>query len=74
MQLSHYLMAIFAGRFIRFTLLGLLTIKFGPDVLRIVTLAVRKHLALVGLIAAVGLLAWFVKQRAAARAKSTVLG
>jgi len=74
MQLSHYLMAIFAGRFIRFTLLGLLTIKFGPDVLRIVTLAVRRHLALVGLIAAVGLLAWFVKQRAAARAKSTVLG
>jgi len=35
---------------------------------------VRRHLALVGLIAAVGLLAWFVKQRAAARAKSTVLG
>jgi len=31
MRFSHFLAAIFAGRFVRFLLLALLTIKFGPQ-------------------------------------------
>src|SRR6202011_6317868 len=35
MNFGHFLLAIFAGRFIRFLILALLTIKFGPQVVSI---------------------------------------
>ena len=35
MQFTHFLGAIFAGRFVRFLLLSLLTIKFGPQIVEL---------------------------------------
>jgi membrane protein YqaA with SNARE-associated domain len=43
MQLSHFLLAIFAGRFVRFTILSILTLVFGPDIVRIFGSVVREH-------------------------------
>ena len=35
MKLSQFLLAIFAGRFVRFLMLSILTLMFGPDFVRI---------------------------------------
>ena len=35
MQFSHFLLAIFAGRFVRFLVLSILTLVFGPQFVRI---------------------------------------
>jgi membrane protein YqaA with SNARE-associated domain len=37
MRLTHFLAAVFAGRFVRFLVLALLTIKFGPKFVQFVT-------------------------------------
>jgi len=60
MHFSHFLAAIFAGRFIRFLLLALLTIKFGPQFVQFTGQFFKQHfhwiLGTVGL----GLLIWLV--------------
>jgi membrane protein YqaA with SNARE-associated domain len=67
MQFSHFLLAIFAGRFLRFLLLAILTIKFGPDMVHIMGSLFRTHWQLVlgavlaGL--AIWLCIWMVKKR-----------
>jgi len=45
MKLTHFLLAIFAGRFVRFLVLALLTIKFGPQMVSITGHLVHQHLA-----------------------------
>ena len=35
MNFGHFLLAIFLGRFVRFLILSLLTLKFGPDVVHL---------------------------------------
>lgn len=45
MNFAHFELAIFAGRFVRFTILALLTIKFGPRVVSIMGTLVHEHLA-----------------------------
>lgn len=63
MKFEHFLVAIFAGRFVRFTLLALLTLKFGPEVVSITAMLVHKHLTALALavIAALGI--WVVIRR-----------
>lgn len=64
MQLSHFLAAIFAGRFLRFLLLSILTIKFGPDMVHIVGVVFRTHWQwALGAVAA-GLAIWLVLRAA----------
>ena len=43
MGFGRFLLAIFSGRMVRFVLLGLLTIKFGPDVVRLSATLFRQH-------------------------------
>ena len=45
MNFWHFELAIFAGRFVRFLILSLLTIKFGPQVVSIMSHLVHEHLA-----------------------------
>jgi membrane protein YqaA with SNARE-associated domain len=53
MRFIHFLAAIFAGRFVRFFILAILTIKFGPQVIQLTGDLFRHHywwvLAAVGL-------------------------
>jgi membrane protein YqaA with SNARE-associated domain len=55
MKFRHYLLAIFSGRVVRFLLLGLLTLRYGPNVVHVLGGLVRQHfywaLAIVGALA-----------------------
>jgi membrane protein YqaA with SNARE-associated domain len=69
MNFVHFELAIFAGRFARFLLLGLLTIKFGPQVVSIMSMLVRQHLAALLGAVAVALAGYLLlRQRRRARA------
>jgi len=60
MQFSHFLLAIFAGRFVRFLTLSILTLLFGPQFVHISGAIFREHWALVLAGVAVGLIIWLV--------------
>jgi membrane protein YqaA with SNARE-associated domain len=60
MGFGRFLLAIFSGRMVRFLLLGLLTIKFGPDVVHVFGALVREHVYLVMLVGAAGIVAWLM--------------
>lgn len=64
MQFSHFLLAIFAGRFVRFLALAILTLIFGPEFVRISGTMFREHLHWVLAAVAVGLAIWLVVLRA----------
>jgi membrane protein YqaA with SNARE-associated domain len=61
MGFFRFLLAIFAGRMVRFLVLSLLTLKFGPDAVRIIGALFREHLYLVMLVAAAGTVAWIIR-------------
>jgi membrane protein YqaA with SNARE-associated domain len=63
MNFWHFLGAIFAGRFIRFLILGILTIKFGPQVVSFTGRLFSQHLSWVLGAVGVGLLVWLVVRR-----------
>jgi membrane protein YqaA with SNARE-associated domain len=61
MNFWHFLLAIFVGRLVRFLILSLLVLKFGPQIVALTSAAVAKHwpeLALAVLVIGV-LFAWF---------------
>ena len=60
MQFSHFLLAIFAGRFVRFLTLSILTLLFGPQFVQISGTIFREHWALALAGVAVGLAIWLV--------------
>ena len=60
MQFTHFLLAIFAGRFVRFLVLATLTLKFGPQFVRVFGNLFREHWALVLVAIGVGLAAWLI--------------
>lgn len=60
MQFSHFLMAIFAGRFVRFLVLAILTLQFGPQFVRIFGNIFREHWPWVLAAAGLGLAIWLV--------------
>jgi len=63
MGFVRFLLAIFSGRMVRFLLLGILTIKFGPDVVHLSGALFQQHYFwFLGAIAA-GLVAWLVMRR-----------
>ena len=59
MNFWHFLAAIFAGRFVRFLILGLLVLRFGPGAVAITAALAQKHLLalLLAIVAGIGL--WF---------------
>jgi membrane protein YqaA with SNARE-associated domain len=67
MRFRDFLAAIFAGRFVRFLILSLLTLWFGPQIVDLIALVARRHLAaLLGVIAG-GLLVWLMMRRSKKR-------
>lgn len=60
MNFWHFLLAIFVGRLVRFLILSLLVLKFGPQVVALTSAAVAKYWPVLGVAvtAIAGLLAW----------------
>jgi membrane protein YqaA with SNARE-associated domain len=63
MSFARFLLAIFSGRMVRFLVLGLLTIRFGPDVVHLLGTVFRQHYYLILEVIIVGLVVWFVMRR-----------
>jgi len=70
MRFRDFLAAIFAGRFVRFLALSLLTLWFGPQIVGLMGTVVRQHfwwvLGAVALGMLIWLLAWWSKKRRSA--------
>jgi membrane protein YqaA with SNARE-associated domain len=71
MGFLRFLVAIFSGRLVRFLLLGLLTVKFGPNVVRVVGGLFRQHLYIVMLVAAAGVVAWLMHRKSEGRTRKS---
>ena len=63
MGFARFLLAIFSGRMVRFLVLGLLTIKFGPDVVHLFGTVFEQHYYLLLEAILVGLVIWLVIRR-----------
>ncbi|HEX4426510.1 MAG TPA: VTT domain-containing protein [Terriglobales bacterium] len=63
MRFSHYLLAIFSGRFLRFLILGLLTLKYGPNVVHVLGELVRRHFYWVLIVIAAGIGVWLLVRK-----------
>lgn len=64
MNIGHFLLAIFLGRFVRFLILAVLTMKYGQGVVEVVAHLFKTHLHLtLGVLSAAILVAWLVWQR-----------
>lgn len=63
MRFTHFLVAIFLGRFVRFTAVSLLTLWFGPQIVSVAGALFRQHFYWVVAVAAVGLLIWLLIRR-----------
>jgi membrane protein YqaA with SNARE-associated domain len=72
MNFAHFLLAIFAGRFVRFFLLGVLTIEFGPEFVNVGGRVLAQDWEwLLGAVG-VGLAIWLVRRRRRAQVVSKV--
>lgn len=60
MRFINFLAAIFAGRFVRFLILGVLTLKFGPEVVHLTAELFRHHLLWVLAVVAAGVAVWIL--------------
>jgi membrane protein DedA with SNARE-associated domain len=61
MNFGHFLAAIFFGRLIRFSLVSLIVIRYGPEILGLVGGVVHNHLRyLIAVVAVVILISWWV--------------
>ena len=69
MRFTHFLAAIFAGRFVRFFVLSLLTLWLGPQVVQLTTGLFRRHFFWVLAALVAGLLLWLWARRGRAPAK-----
>lgn len=67
MRFRDFLAAIFAGRFVRFLVLSLLTLWFGQQIVGIIGALVRRHLSLLLAAIAGGLLVWLLMRRSRRR-------
>jgi membrane protein YqaA with SNARE-associated domain len=74
MQIGHFLLAIFSGRFVRFFVLSMLTLRFGPQFVQISGDLFRKHFTWVLAAVAIGLAAWLVVRRMKAKSKAPAAG
>jgi membrane protein YqaA with SNARE-associated domain len=71
MRFTHFLIAIFSGRFVRFLVLSLLTLWFGPQIVQLAGALFKEHFYSVVLaILIAGLSFWFLRRRRKARSES----
>src|SRR2546427_9030138 len=64
MSIGHFLLAIFLGRTVRFLILGILVLKFGPGVVHTLRIFFTEHFYWVLIAIAVVLMAWLIIRRA----------
>ncbi len=61
MRFTHFLAAIFLGRFVRFSVLSVLVLWFGPQIVQLLGSLFKQHLyPALGVVAAVAVLFWLV--------------
>jgi len=70
MGFLRFLLAVFSGRMVRFLVLSLLTLKFGPDVVRLSGVFFREHYYVAIALAVAALVAWLMHRRAAKAAEA----
>jgi membrane protein YqaA with SNARE-associated domain len=63
MSIGHFLLAIFLGRTVRFLVLGILVVKFGPGIVHTLRIFFSHHFHWLLIAIAVGLAAWLVVRR-----------
>jgi membrane protein YqaA with SNARE-associated domain len=63
MSFGRFLLAIFSGRVVRFLMLGLLTVKFGPDVVHLMGTVFQQHYYLILEAILAGLVIWLALRR-----------
>ncbi|MGA2251044.1 YqaA family protein [Terracidiphilus sp.] len=66
MRMPLYMLAIFVGRIVRWGLLSVLVIKFGPDAVNIVAHHGKLVAAVLALLIVVGVIVWWMKRERAA--------
>jgi membrane protein YqaA with SNARE-associated domain len=72
MSISHFVLAIFLGRMVRFFILAILVMKFGPGALNAVRVFFSHHFHWLLLIIAAATLTWWILRRKSRRsARST---
>jgi membrane protein YqaA with SNARE-associated domain len=60
MSITHFLLAIFAGRMVRFTLLALLVVQFGPNIVHALRIFFSHHFHWLLIAVGVALAAWLI--------------
>ena len=63
MNFGHFLLAVFAGRFVRFLLLAVLTIEFGPQFVDLAGKVVTHHFWWVAAVVGLAVAAWLLFRR-----------
>ncbi len=64
MKFRDFLVAIIAGRFVRFLLLSLLTLWFGPDIVQLAGALFGRHFSwILGIVVAGGFLLWLLRRK-----------
>ena len=63
MRFRDFLAAIFAGRFVRFLTLALLTLWFGPQIVELIGAVFRRHLYWLLGVVVLGVLGWLLVRR-----------
>jgi len=63
MSFVRFLLAVFCGRTVRFLILAILTIEFGPDVVRLTGDLFRRHYYWILAAVLLGLIVWLVLRK-----------
>lgn len=71
MSISHFLLAIFAGRIVRFVVLSILVMEFGPEVVHSLRIFFSHHFHWILIVAGIGLVAWLLLRRTRKRTLQT---
>jgi membrane protein YqaA with SNARE-associated domain len=72
MSFVRFFLAIFAGRFFRFLILGYLTLRFGPKVVELGGHVLAHHFRWVLVLLAVAVLLWLIWRRQAAKKSAAI--
>jgi len=64
MSIGHFLLAIFLGRTVRFLILGILVLRFGPSVVHTLRIFFTEHFYWVLIAVTFALIAWLIIRRA----------
>src|SRR5215475_11474577 len=73
MGIGHFLLAIFLGRTVRFLVLAILVLKFGPGIVNTARIFFTQHSYWLPILAVVAVVAWLLLRRARKRTASQVI-